>query len=297
MSSAYVAIQQQTYQMQPLWYASFISPAVLCAVAILSIGVLAWVIVKVELQSKKQTLSLTTVFTPANTLAFILAFTSVIYYAAMSVSMYSGATGQWSFTPVVITVSLGVLETAYLWFAWIRASDIIERQSSPLQNKIIKALLYASCLNPAYGLLTICLPNSLGFLVHIPGGAITCILDVYFGLSFAKYIFRLQENLTDVGYKKFAETEQYMIISRHGLFMSSCALSSLACFVVGIICLEANPTMETMISFNLFWMAKDFFLTTIGLCVLRMKMALINEKKVRKHGSSGKETTVVTNEA
>ncbi|KAI9330292.1 hypothetical protein BDR26DRAFT_871577 [Obelidium mucronatum] len=268
-----------------LYHAAYISPAILMVVSLFNTLLLIYIILFRDLKVRNIAWSLTSIFSPINTL-MILHCVGFIGFSATE-AIYNHSSQRNTIIGVFNGCFLAVVQVTYVYVSWFRSSDIIKQESSETLLKIFKIALYICpfiSIVPPFALLGIGAPVLLGNMPALTifsitlglNGTLFISIDQYFLLIFIKYNRYLQSQM-GMGVGRRLE-----IITKFGAAATLCALCALQLFGVTAICMLFNPVLDkgwVLTVYYIAWILKDWLLAAVGWVLVVMKWKIVELKK------------------
>ncbi|KAI9347563.1 hypothetical protein BDR26DRAFT_45703 [Obelidium mucronatum] len=259
--------------------ASFVVPYGLAVVGIIVLTYLVGFIVLVDISARKQELSVRNIFAPANSLLIAMWLCFIGYYICCGQFSQSHDTSR----PMLAgaTFFADSLVSIFLWFSWLRSSDIIKNHASSKIVALVQVALYS---NPIIGLIPctalLAIPDhetsTMLYLISMTVcGALALTLDSFFMLVFRKNLIKMGAEFRRMSMQV---SPRFEIISRNGFYASLSAIGIVVCYAVAGVCIlvdfgsEANQIVVTV--YHTFWGLKDVCIAVVGLWLVRMKIEL-----------------------
>ncbi|KAJ3297968.1 hypothetical protein HDU79_001304 [Rhizoclosmatium sp. JEL0117] len=248
--------------------------SVCSAILLIRIGVL---VVFHELPARKRTISLDNIFTPTNSVLIASILSGAMYLAFESLWIYS--VWKWEFLNGISYLCLGMSLAGYIWFAWLRASNLVKRVASAFLRRHLLNILYITagfCIAP--GIIKLIpfrdnLGNDLFICMLVVASILVFSLDVYFIHVFIHQIIKMESEIK--------VNQQLNTIAKYGLLSSCSCFISMVTFLIKYMLdgLTTNQTLEneTMVTARIaFGSLKDLFLFLTMLALYQMKVVLVH---------------------
>ncbi|KAJ3222684.1 hypothetical protein HDU81_009672 [Chytriomyces hyalinus] len=274
----------------------FYLPIIHGSIDLLVFVFLLYFIAVIELPGRKVAITTKSIFSTMNLILMNMWLGCSVSSFAQAFLSQSGGTSAAAF--VFNIVGLGMVEVNYVWYAWLRSSDILHTQTSTSYYRFISIL---KNILPFLTQLPIILVFTGDFdrpgmsfksfiTVSIPGTA-AVLLDLFLAVSFMNHIQKMKTDMEGVqkGTQQTADGEERLtLVARYGLvcatgglFVASCYLIAYLCKVLG----DAHPSESLELWYQVFWLLKDWILFVTGMALVVMKTRNLHESGLKHKGN------------
>ncbi|KAI9316166.1 hypothetical protein BDR26DRAFT_466876 [Obelidium mucronatum] len=210
-------------------------------------------------------------------------------------ALFNKSKQESSILQAIASIFLGISMSCYVWFSWLRATQIVKRHTPKAIISIFKYLLHTSpilcCIPGVTKLLSTISEPTLTYIFTCATAIVTAIyafLDFFFAYTYGKQIRQMSRDL-EVSW-------QLRTISKYGLVSSCLSLVSSALCLADLVFATIEKTQKSSTGLRvgrlIIICCRNFAFLSVGVALLLMKVGLF--AGTGKDNGSGLETQVIS---